>query len=80
MTTQGPLPGPAIYEFTIAGALGPVLRAALQPHDACNSQKCTIMRVERNASRDIVDLVAVLNAKGLKVEEVSKVIDARPEA
>lgn len=65
--------GPAVYELTVAGALGPVLRAALQPHDTCKTEACTVMRAGAADHRDIVDLVRLLDSKGLRVEGVSRI-------
>jgi hypothetical protein len=62
--------GPAIYELTVAGALGPVLRCALRPHKVAQMQVCTILRWTA-ADRDVVDVMLLLESKGLTVEDVS---------
>lgn len=61
---------PAHYELTIAGALGPVLRLALQPHDVRRSEACTIMLAGASPGRDLVDLLGILDDQGLRVEGV----------
>ena len=73
MTTNDPHAGPLVYEFTVTGPVGPVLRAALRPHAVARSSECTIMRVEHADSRDLVDLLQRLSREGLSVEEVAKI-------
>ena len=65
--------GPAMYELTVAGAIGPVLRCALKPHKVEKTQICTILRAGASADRDLVDLMLMLESRGLKVEDVSRV-------
>jgi hypothetical protein len=69
--------GPAIYELTVAGALGPVLRCALRPHKVARTQLCTILRIRPSADRDLVDLMERLESRELKVEDVSRIDAAR---
>jgi hypothetical protein len=59
------------YEITVAGALGPVLRAALQPLVTTASGPCTTLRTALKRRGDIADLVALLDAKGLEVTQIS---------
>ena len=59
------------YEITVAGTLGPVLRAALQPLVTTASGPCTTLRTALQRRGDIADLVALLDAKGLEVTQIS---------
>jgi hypothetical protein len=63
---------PLVYELTVLGRLGPMLRHALQPHKECRIQSCTIVRTGGAAHGDVVELVRFLASKGLQVEEVSR--------
>lgn len=58
---------PATYELTIAGTLGPVLRGALAPCTATSSEPQTIIRADVGDGSDLVDLVLLLDARGLEV-------------
>lgn len=55
------------YEITVVGALGPVLRAAMQPLVTSASGPCTTLRTALGRRGDLADLVAALDAKGLEV-------------
>jgi hypothetical protein len=59
------------YEITVAGALGPVLRAAMHPLVATTSGHCTTLRAALGRRWDVADLLAVLDAKGLEVTDVA---------
>jgi hypothetical protein len=59
------------YEITVVGALGPVLRAAMQPLVATASGPCTTLRAALQRRGDIADLVALLDAKGLEVTHIT---------
>ena len=59
------------YEITVAGTLGPVLRAALQPLVTTASGPCTTLRAALRRRGDVADLVALLDAKGLEVTHIS---------
>ncbi len=61
---------PARYELTIAGAVGPVLRLALQPLDVARIEACTILVAGASPGRDLVDLLRLLDSRGLRVEGV----------
>jgi len=71
-----PAAGPAIYEFTVAGSLGPVLRCALRPHQGY-AQTCTILRARTSADKDLVDLVMLLQAKGLRFDRLLRLDSKR---
>jgi hypothetical protein len=59
------------YEITVAGALGPVLRAAMQPLVASASGSCTTLRTALRRRGDVAELLALLDAKGLEVTHVA---------
>lgn len=65
--------GPATYELTVAGAIGPVLRSALKPHQVARTQICTILRTGGSDDRDLVDLMLLLESRSLNVEDVSRI-------
>ena len=58
-----------VFELTVAGELGPVLRCALQP-DAVEQQPCTVFRATAGAGLGVADLVGMLDAEGLTVESI----------
>ena len=59
------------YEITVAGALGPVLRAAMQPLVATASGHSTALRASLRCRGDVADLLAALDARGLEVTHVA---------
>jgi hypothetical protein len=75
---------PTTYELTVAGPLGPVLRAALAPHHALPSRAYTLV-CTTTGHLDLVDLLHRLQQRGLVVEDLletratsSPVHEARP--
>ena len=70
MSEQDPQGSPAVYELTIKGGLGPVLRSALTPGGVSRSEVCTILRASEASGRDLVDLLLLIQEKGLTVEDV----------
>jgi hypothetical protein len=62
-------PASAVYELTIRGGMGPVIRSALTPHGVSRSEVCTILRAGASG-RDLVDLLLLIEEKGLTVEGV----------
>ena len=69
MTPQEERPTGAVFEVTIAGSLGPLLRFALSPCRARPTQEYTLLRVAQPPERDLVDLVDRMQHKGLVVED-----------
>lgn len=67
MTLQGE-GGPAEYELTIEGGLGPVLRWALRPNSVVESHRSTTIRAV--CEEDVAELVALLDSRGLRIEGV----------
>jgi hypothetical protein len=63
-------PDCSTYEFVVAGALGPVLRHALSPQRTAQTQSCTVLRAEVAEDTDLVDVVRILESKGVKFEGV----------
>lgn len=59
---------PAVYELTVKGGMGPVIRSALTPSGVSRSDVCTILRV--SSGRDLADLLLLIQEKGLTVEGV----------
>lgn len=60
---------PTVYELTIKGGMGPVIRSALTPPAVSRSDVCTILRVGASG-RDLADLLLLIQEKGLTVEGV----------
>lgn len=65
-----PSTGPAVYELTVKGSLGPVLRNALCPAAATVPTGCTIVRTGVGSEADVAELVRALQAKGFDVEGI----------
>ena len=63
-------PGGTVYELTVVGPMGETFRAAVTPHDAVRSEVCTVLRTAGTSASDVVDLVLLLEQKGLAVEGV----------
>jgi hypothetical protein len=62
-----------VYEITVLGGLGPVLRSALAPCRALAPGYDTIMRVNAHEGEDLLELVRRLESRGLEVANVSLV-------
>jgi hypothetical protein len=62
---------PAVYELTIVGSVGPVLRDVLRPHSVATAEVHTIVCAALPGDRDLVDLVEMLAARGLEITEVT---------
>ena len=58
------------YEFVVAGALGPVLRHALSPQRTARTESCTVLRADVAEDTDLVEVVRILESKGVKFEGV----------
>ena len=71
MTMPMPHSAGDVYELTLAGGLGPALRATFRPWSTAPSRVCTVVRTEAPADVDLVDLMADLDAQGLEVEIIS---------
>jgi hypothetical protein len=62
-----------VYELTVVGALGPVLRHALEPCGSAPPELHTVLRAGMPAHADLVDLVLLLDSTGLEIAAVSAV-------
>lgn len=60
----------ALYELTVSGPIGPVLRSALRPYATAPSRACTILRTAVIPRDAVLDLVLLLDRRGLDVEVV----------
>lgn len=72
MSSTGEPVSSAIYEFTVAGILGPTLRHALEPVTASMTLQ-TVMRAHAPEQQDLVDVVFLLQSLGLEITDVSVV-------
>ena len=72
---RAPGAAPTRTEFTVAGPLGPVLRAAFPDQRATTLQACTLIRTGPATDHDLTDLVHVLVEHGLVVQSVRRLTD-----
>lgn len=66
--SKGAPQGGGVFELTVEGALGPVLRCALRPSTVEESHTCTTVRTAGDC--DLTGLVELLDSNGLVIEEV----------
>lgn len=66
-----------VYELTVAGALGPAVKAVLQPLVTASAELQTILRAEVPPDVDLVDLVRILDALGVEFADITTVPDNR---
>jgi hypothetical protein len=60
-----------VYELTVRGRLGPVLRARLERvAETTTSEALTIMCLPARDGRDLVDIVAMLGSRGLQATTI----------
>ena len=67
--TDPPASDEAVFELTVEGELGPVLRHALQS-PAAERRPGTVFRAVASTGSDVADVVDMLNAEGLTIESV----------
>jgi hypothetical protein len=60
-----------VYELTVVGMLGPVLRDVLRPYQVTSTGHHTIMRKDMTDNHDLVDLVHLLDSVGLQIADVA---------
>jgi hypothetical protein len=75
MTNADAQAGAAVYELTLRGSLGPVLHAALAPHRVTRTDVCTTLRARAAAGTDLVDVLLLVEEKGLTVEDAFEIED-----
>ena len=66
--TQRGSQGGGVFEFTVDGALGQVLRCALRPNSVDESRTCTTIRT--TGDDDLPGLVERLDSFGLLIDAV----------
>jgi hypothetical protein len=59
----------AVFELTVEGELGPVLRHALQSPGA-ERRPGTVFRAVASTGSDVADVVDLLNTEGLTIESI----------
>ena len=68
-----------VTEFSVAGRLGPMLRAAFIDQHITTRSECTVIRTCPATDRDLTDLVRALVERGLVVESVHRLPDVLPQ-
>jgi hypothetical protein len=60
------------YEFTVAGPLGPLLRAAFLGQRIAAIEPCTVIRLRVPSDRDLdlVDLIGLFESAGVLVQDL----------
>ena len=66
---------PKVMEFSVAGPLGPVLRAAFADRRITTQREVTVIRTGPRTDRDLTDLVHTLVERGLAVQSVHRLTD-----
>ncbi|WP_244928085.1 hypothetical protein [Nocardioides sp. W7] len=66
------------YEMTVAGRMGPVLRAAFADHRVRELPACTVLVVRDDADQRLGEIVELLARADLLVREVRR-IDPPPQ-
>lgn len=64
-------PEEMVYEFTIAGGIGPAVTAALGPCLTAISEVQTVVGAKFSGGVDLADLVLWLEARGLAVASIA---------
>lgn len=60
-----------VYELTVAGRLGPVLRARFEPATTTSCELLTIMCLRGQGGKDLVDILDLLRSRGLDVATIN---------
>lgn len=68
-----------VKEFSVAGRLGPVFRAAFTDLRITTRSEFTIIRTGPATDRALTDLVRALVERGLVVQSVHRLPDVRPQ-
>lgn len=59
-----------VYELTVTGDLGDVLRWAVRPHGVTRAGTTTVLHAVVSHRRDLVDLLATLDAHDVTLQDV----------
>jgi len=60
-----------LYELTVVGAFGPVLRGMLETCVSVSAELHAIIRTGLLEDRDLVDLVFLFESRGLEITKIS---------
>lgn len=60
-----------LYELTVVGAFGPVLRGMLETCVSATAEVHAIIRTGLLKDRDLVDLVLLFESRGLEITKIS---------
>lgn len=66
------------YEITVAGRLGPSLRAAFPEMWFAQTMRCTILRLRVPQGVDLLDVADLLRDRGMVVQSVRLLESRRP--
>lgn len=72
------VPGDSSYELTVAGDLGPGVHAALTPYAAALGELHTVLRARTSQDVEFLDLVLLLESRGLRIASIAVVDDEVP--
>lgn len=64
---------PVLYELTVVGAFGPVVRGMLETGVSVSAELHAIIRTGLLQDLDLVDLVRLFESKGLEITKISAV-------
>lgn len=70
--------GSGVYELTVAGDLGAVLRWAVRPHGATQAETCTVLHAVVSDGHDLADLLRALHEHDVTVRDAF-LIDSLPD-
>jgi hypothetical protein len=70
-------PGQASYELTVAGDIGPGVHAALTPYATALGELHTVLRARTSHDVEFLDLVLLLESRGLRIASIAVADDAR---
>jgi hypothetical protein len=60
-----------LYELTVVGAFGPVVRGMLETCVAASAEVHAVIRTGLSKDLDLVDLVLLFESRGLKITKIS---------
>ena len=71
------VPGQASYELTVAGDMGAGVHAALTPYATALGELHTVLGARTSHDVEFVDLVLLLESRGLRIASIAVLDDAR---